>query len=135
MAAQASEQFKSQGAAPAEDDDADVPELVDETAAAPSASGDEPAADESQVDAKDIQLVMEQANCSREKAIKALIKNKNDIVNAIMVGRHRRKPEKLGKFTCANSVLSLLLFFLCYCSSCISIILFFLPMSQQDLTT
>jgi len=40
--------------------------------------------DASGVEAKDIELVMQQANCSKSKAIKALKKNDNDIVNAIM---------------------------------------------------
>lgn len=40
--------------------------------------------DETGVDAKDIDLVMQQANVSRNLAIKALKNNKNDIVNAIM---------------------------------------------------
>uniref|UniRef100_T1J0D5 NAC-A/B domain-containing protein n=1 Tax=Strigamia maritima TaxID=126957 RepID=T1J0D5_STRMM len=40
--------------------------------------------DESGVEAKDIELVMSQANVSRSKAIKALKNNNNDIVNAIM---------------------------------------------------
>ena len=34
---------------------------------------------------KDIELVVQQANVSRAKAIRALKNNKNDIVNAIMV--------------------------------------------------
>ncbi len=34
---------------------------------------------------KDIELVMQQANVSRPKAVRALKNNKNDIVNAIMV--------------------------------------------------
>ena len=41
--------------------------------------------DESGVEAKDIELVMSQANVSRAKAVKALKNNQNDIVNAIMV--------------------------------------------------
>lgn len=41
--------------------------------------------DESGVEAKDIELVMSQANVSRAKAVKALKSNQNDIVNAIMV--------------------------------------------------
>ena len=41
--------------------------------------------DESGVEAKDIELVMSQANVSRVKAVKALKNNSNDIVNAIMV--------------------------------------------------
>jgi nascent polypeptide-associated complex subunit alpha len=36
------------------------------------------------VDAKDIELVMNQANCSKAKAVAALRNNDNDIVNAIM---------------------------------------------------
>lgn len=45
--------------------------------------------DDAEVDAdgiedKDIDLVIQQANCSRNKAIKALKKNNSDIVNAIM---------------------------------------------------
>ena len=35
---------------------------------------------------KDIELVMQQANVSRAKAVRALKNNSNDIVNAIMVG-------------------------------------------------
>lgn len=41
-------------------------------------------ADETGVDAKDIDLVMQQANVSRNLAIKALKNNNNDIINAIM---------------------------------------------------
>merc|ERR1711931_184320 len=40
--------------------------------------------DEEGVEAKDIELVMQQANCSKSKAVKALKKCENDIVNAIM---------------------------------------------------
>ena len=40
--------------------------------------------DETGVNAKDIDLVMNQANVSRPKAVKALKNNNNDIVNAIM---------------------------------------------------
>ena len=41
---------------------------------------------DSEVEAKDIELVMQQASVSRNKAVKALKNNNNDIVNAIMVG-------------------------------------------------
>ena len=41
--------------------------------------------DEEDVEDKDIELVMQQANVNRAKAVKALKNNKNDIVNAIMV--------------------------------------------------
>jgi len=40
--------------------------------------------DETGVEAKDIELVMQQANCSKGRAVKALKKCDNDIVNAIM---------------------------------------------------
>ena len=41
--------------------------------------------DETGVEEKDIELVCQQSNVSRKKAIKALRANDNDIVNAIMV--------------------------------------------------
>ncbi|XP_071103918.1 nascent polypeptide-associated complex subunit alpha-like [Haliotis cracherodii] len=47
-------------------------------------SEEEEEVDESGVEAKDIELVMSQANVSRSKAVKALKNNNNDIVNAIM---------------------------------------------------
>lgn len=47
-------------------------------------SEDDEEVDEAGVEAKDIELVMSQANVSRPKAIKALKNNQNDIVNAIM---------------------------------------------------
>ncbi|CAH1763804.1 6402_t:CDS:2 [Entrophospora sp. SA101] len=40
--------------------------------------------DETNVEAKDIELVMQHTNCSRAKAVKALKNNNSDIVNAIM---------------------------------------------------
>lgn len=49
----------------------------------PEESDDEEV-DASGVEEKDIELVMSQANVSRTKAIKALKKTDNDIVNAIM---------------------------------------------------
>merc|ERR1712178_42541 len=47
-------------------------------------SEEEEEIDETGVEAKDIELVMSQANVSRGKAVKALKNNGNDIVNAIM---------------------------------------------------
>ena len=47
------------------------------------AEDDEPV-DETGVEAKDIELVMGQAGCSRGAAVTALKANDNDIVNAIM---------------------------------------------------
>lgn len=68
---------------------------ADETPAAEGSSAAEAAAEEEdeEVDAtgveeKDIELVVNQANVSRNKAIKALKNNDNDIVNAIMVNIH-----------------------------------------------
>lgn len=49
-----------------------------------TASSDDADVDESGVDAKDIELVVSQANCSRAAAVTALKNNDNDIVNAIM---------------------------------------------------
>mmetsp|Transcript_14104 Transcript_14104/g.26386 ORF Transcript_14104/g.26386 Transcript_14104/m.26386 type:complete len:329 (+) Transcript_14104:109-1095(+) len=45
---------------------------------------EEEAVDESGVEAKDIDLVISQAGCSRAKAVKALKDNDGDLVNAIM---------------------------------------------------
>jgi len=47
-------------------------------------SDEELEVDETGVEAKDIELVMSQANVSRVKAVRALKNNNNDIVNAIM---------------------------------------------------
>ena len=55
------------------------------TLEAPAADdADEGEVDETGVEPKDIELVMGQANVSRAKAVKALKKNNNDIVTAIM---------------------------------------------------
>ncbi|KAI9322429.1 NAC domain-containing protein [Dichotomocladium elegans] len=54
-------------------------------AAAPSTEDDDEEVDATGVDEKDIDLVIGQAGVSRNKAIKALKNNNNDIVNAIMV--------------------------------------------------
>ena len=48
------------------------------------AAEDNEPVDESGVEAKDIELVMGQAGCSRGAAVKALKSNDNDVVNAIM---------------------------------------------------
>jgi len=53
-------------------------------AAIPEEDDEDGEVDESGVEAKDIELVMSQANVSRSKAVKALKNNANDIVNAIM---------------------------------------------------
>ncbi|KAJ8685899.1 hypothetical protein QAD02_021692 [Eretmocerus hayati] len=53
-------------------------------AVAPIQEESEEEVDDSGVEEKDIELVMNQASVSRGKAIKALKNNQNDIVNAIM---------------------------------------------------
>jgi len=78
-------------------EDEEMPELVNpeaSTAGAPATPAAAPAAakaaepeeevDATGVEAKDIELVMSQTNASRGRAIKALKKHNNDIVNAIM---------------------------------------------------
>ena len=47
-------------------------------------SGDDGEVDETGVSQKDIELVMQQASCTRPQAVKALKNNDFDIVNAIM---------------------------------------------------
>lgn len=54
------------------------------TEAAEAEEDDEEEADATNVEEKDIELVCQQSNVSRNKAIKALLDNDNDIVNAIM---------------------------------------------------
>lgn len=51
---------------------------------APIQEESEEEVDDADVEEKDIDLVMTQANVTRAKAVKALKNNKNDIVNAIM---------------------------------------------------
>mmetsp|Transcript_46287 Transcript_46287/g.68262 ORF Transcript_46287/g.68262 Transcript_46287/m.68262 type:complete len:323 (+) Transcript_46287:68-1036(+) len=69
------EAMAAQGAASVEG----VPDVKEE----PAGAGEE-AVDETGVEAKDVELVMNQASCSRSKAVKALRENDGDLVNAIM---------------------------------------------------
>jgi nascent polypeptide-associated complex subunit alpha len=71
---QAAEQFRAPQAAPA------AAPAARPIAAAASAGS----VDETGLDAKDIELVVAQAGCSRADAVSALNKNDGDIVNAIM---------------------------------------------------
>jgi nascent polypeptide-associated complex subunit alpha len=73
---QAAEQFKKPENFPQELTPKDTLPSTEET--------DDGDLDESGVEAKDIELVMQQANVSRRKAVQALKNNQNDIVNAIM---------------------------------------------------
>jgi nascent polypeptide-associated complex subunit alpha len=78
-AVRAVNQFKTPEAGPA---GSDIPSATQAPIAEESDEDEE--VDESGVEAKDIELVMSQANVSRSKAVKALKNNANDIVNAIM---------------------------------------------------
>merc|ERR1711931_413116 len=77
----AAEKFKEPAVNPAKDTTAHttVPAAIAE-----DDEDDDEAVDETGLEDKDIELVMSQANVSRAKAVKALKKNANDIVNAIM---------------------------------------------------
>lgn len=91
--AQAAKQFQQQQAAGL---GGGMPQMPSAAAAAAAASGGQDASedaaggdaaaeiDETGVQAKDIELVMSQAGCSRAAAVKALKDNENDLVNAIM---------------------------------------------------
>lgn len=57
-----------------DDDDDDIPEL--------EAAADDGPVDETGVDAKDIELVMQQVNCSRAKAVRVLKESGGDLINA-----------------------------------------------------
>ncbi|XP_017053868.1 nascent polypeptide-associated complex subunit alpha [Drosophila ficusphila] len=74
----AAEKFKAPEAAGAADS------VGATTSVAPIAEEDEEEVDDTGVDEKDIELVITQANTTRAKAITALKRNNNDIVNAIM---------------------------------------------------
>ncbi|CDH60469.1 predicted protein [Lichtheimia corymbifera JMRC:FSU:9682] len=81
----AAQQLAAEAAAKAEETEANAPS----TAAAAESSAAAEEDDDEEVDAtgieeKDIDLVVSQANVSRNKAVKALKNNNNDIVNAIM---------------------------------------------------
>lgn len=58
-----------------EDDEDDIPDLE-------APEEDDGPVDETGIDAKDIDLVMAQVNCSRAKAVKALRDNNGDLINA-----------------------------------------------------
>jgi len=73
----AANQFK-QAEAPA------APGLAAQQRQEPAEESDEEEVDATGIEEKDIELVMSQANVSRNKAVKALRASSNDIVNAIM---------------------------------------------------
>lgn len=69
--AQAAKQFRQPQEFPTMPETPEMPSVEEEV-------------DETGVEAKDIELVMSQAGCSRAKAVKALKENDNDLVNSIM---------------------------------------------------
>ncbi|KAG0173482.1 hypothetical protein DFQ28_007119 [Apophysomyces sp. BC1034] len=77
----AAQQLAAEAAAQAEQTEAEAPAAVEAVA---EEEEDEGEVDATGVDEKDIALVISQANVSRNKAIKALKNNDNDIVQAIM---------------------------------------------------
>jgi len=78
--ATAAKQFQQQPQQMAAAAAAQAPPAMPEMAAAV----EEDVIDETGVDAKDIELVMSQAGCSRSKSVQALKDNDNDLVNSIM---------------------------------------------------
>ena len=84
---QQAQQMAAMQQAAANQQDIPVPEKPDapEDATEEAADGDDE--DETGVEAKDIELVMQQANVARAKAVKALKKNNNDIVTDDCNGR------------------------------------------------
>ena len=74
--AAAAQQFAEGGDADEDDDDDDIPELTDAV--------DEEDVDDAGLDADEINTIMQQAGCSRAKAVAALKKHSN-IVDAILV--------------------------------------------------
>lgn len=69
--------LEESGAGGDDDDDDDIPDLE----APPEDDGP---VDETGVDPKDIDLVMQQVNCSRAKAVRVLKESGGDLINAIM---------------------------------------------------
>jgi len=68
--------LEESGAGGDDDDDDDIPDL--------EAPEDDGPVDETGVDPKDIDLVMQQVNCSRAKAVRVLKESGGDLINAIM---------------------------------------------------
>jgi len=69
------------------EDDDDIPELE-------ATVEDEGPVDETGVDPKDIDLVIQQVGCSRAKAVRVLKESGGDLINASMC-QHQRSPAKV----------------------------------------
>jgi len=83
-AAKAAERFRVPSPAGGEDDKKDGEAAAGKSLADEDDDGEEVDEAGAKLDEKDIELVQMQAVCSRQKAIKALLMNDNDVVNAIM---------------------------------------------------
>jgi nascent polypeptide-associated complex subunit alpha len=70
----AAQTLEESGAGGADDDDDEPPEL--------EAAEEDGSLDETGVDPKDIDLVMQQVNCSRAKAVRVLKESGGDLINA-----------------------------------------------------
>ncbi|KAI0725165.1 nascent polypeptide-associated complex alpha subunit [Fomitopsis betulina] len=68
--------IESSGVAGGDDDDDDIPELEEVQEEGPI--------DETGVDPKDIELVIQQVGCTRAKAVRVLKESGGDLINAIM---------------------------------------------------
>ncbi|EJF65923.1 nascent polypeptide-associated complex, alpha subunit [Dichomitus squalens] len=68
--------IQNSGVGGGDDDDDDIPEL--------EAVEEDGTVDESGVDPKDIELVIQQVGCSRAKAVRVLKESGGDLINAIM---------------------------------------------------
>ncbi|WFD23351.1 GAL4 enhancer protein [Malassezia equina] len=82
--AQAQEKVMADAAAGTAEPSFNVSDLASKKTVEDDDEDDDTPIDETGVDAKDIDLVMEQVSCSRRKAVKALKENNGDLINAIM---------------------------------------------------
>lgn len=94
--AQAAQQLAAEAAAKSEETEANAPSSVAAAAAETSQEEEDEPVDATGIEEKDIELVVNQTNLSRNKAIKALKNNNNDIVNAIMVSKMTRNEEHVN---------------------------------------
>lgn len=80
----AAQQLAAEAAQKESETEANAPSTVAAESSAAAEEDDDEEVDATGVEEKDIELVVSQANVSRNKAIKALKNNNSDIVNAIM---------------------------------------------------
>jgi NACalpha-BTF3-like transcription factor len=103
--------LQQSGVAGGDDDDEDVPEL--------EPAEEEGPVDETGVEAKDIELVMQQVSCTRAKAVKALKDSGGDLINAststsllpgtMLTKAHSHGRKRVAKRTCSFHCTAILL--------------------------